>query len=273
MRQHKNILITGASTGLGKAMAERFVSNGHNVVGTSRKASLDTKIASNGLTMLELDVCEDDSVEALLRKVEAEKFVPEILILNAGYGIFGAVEETSTAQVIAQFDTNFVGVHRLVKAFIPMFRTQGGGHIVIIGSMLSQLSIPFQSFYGATKAALACYASALRMELKPFGIDVTLIEPGDHNTDFPALREVQGAEEESPYFANMFQTLEYMAAGERNGASPTRFANQVVKILNKRQPKFRHFVIKPVERVVLLMNKFLPHKFVEYFVIKMLKLI
>lgn len=228
------VLITGASSGLGKATAELFASRGYRVFGTSRKAN---GRAVNGVTMVPMDVTEDESVNNAVATVVDQAGRIDVLINNAGYGIGGAIEDTTVDESKALFETNFFGVHRVCRAVAPILRAQGHGHIINIGSLGGVVSFPFQSFYSATKSALASISDGLSMELKAFGIKVTRVEPGDYKTGFSDARTMaanSGAD--SVYYQRCQRAIEIMARDEQSGADSAQLANKLVKIAEMRRP-------------------------------------
>lgn len=256
------VIVTGASSGLGKAIAARLVRDGARIIGTSRSAPTHGAIADTGLTMAQLDVCCDASVAAFAQRVADAGAVPRTIILNAGFGISGAIEDTSATAALAQFDTNFIGAHRVVRAFLPMLRAQGGGQLVFIGSVAGRIALPFQAFYCASKAALASYVEALRVELRPFGIKVTLIEPGDHKTDFPDRRQGHDGMA-SVYDPLMRRVLRAMTASERAGAAPETLADLVSQIVAAASPRRRYLKINGTERFFVTMRAMLPDAWFE----------
>ncbi|WP_243453912.1 SDR family NAD(P)-dependent oxidoreductase [Sandaracinobacteroides saxicola] len=252
------ILVTGASSGLGKAIAERLAAGGARVVGTSRHAATDGPIAASGLTMAQLDICDDVSVASLKNRLQEAGALPATIVLNAGFGISGAIEETPVDAARAQFDTNLLGAHRVVQAFLPSLRARGGGRLIVIGSLAGRIALPFQGFYSASKAALAAYAAALRIELRPFGIDVTLVEPGDHRTGFPDRRQPPADRHHSPYEPQQSRVLAAMIASEQAGASPESLADAVVHLTHTRGRHAGFAKASAFERLFLLLHRVLP---------------
>lgn len=204
--------------------------------------------------MVQLDVCDSDSVSALYDLLEANHALPDLLILNAGFGISGAVEETPIDLAKQQMETNFFGVHRLVKAFLPKMREKRTGQIIVIGSLAAQVTVPFQAFYSASKAAISSYTQGLRMETVTFGIRVSLIEPGDHKSDFGRNRVVGGSANASAYHPQCAHALSIMEKSELNGPPSNRVAELVVKIASNKKPKFRYLQIQNSERIVLFLK-------------------
>ncbi|MBE5817275.1 MAG: SDR family NAD(P)-dependent oxidoreductase, partial [Clostridiales bacterium] len=175
---NKVVLVTGASSGIGFACAEYFASKGLKVYGTTRRLS-EGKAYPKGVTMLELDICIDESVERAVNAVMKAEGRIDILVNNAGCGIAGAIEDTSVSEAQGQMDTNFMGIHRMCKWVLPYMRSASMGSIVNISSVAGFVPIPFQAFYTASKYAVEAYTRALRLEVKPFGIRVSAVEPGD----------------------------------------------------------------------------------------------
>jgi NAD(P)-dependent dehydrogenase (short-subunit alcohol dehydrogenase family) len=185
MRNRESIaLVTGASTGIGEATAERLAKAGYQVYGTSRRGA---QAGRRSFAMLPLDVTSDESVEAAVREVMRLHGRIDLLVNNAGFGIApAAAEESSIAQARSIFDTNFFGIVRMTRAVVPHMRRQGGGRIINIGSVLGFLPMPYMALYSATKHAVAGYSESLDHELRTLGIRVSVVEPAYINTPFDA---------------------------------------------------------------------------------------
>ena len=175
-KQSLVVLVTGTSSGFGRAISVALAAAGHRVYGTTRASSAQS---GPGVLPLALDVTRDDQVQAGVAQIMRDAGRIDALVNNAGIGIAGAVEDFTIEEVKQQFDTNFFGVHRMCRAVLPHMRKQGSGHIVNMSSLGGIVSLPFGSMYCASKFALEAYSEALRMEVRPFGIWVSLIEPGD----------------------------------------------------------------------------------------------
>jgi short-subunit dehydrogenase len=256
MADPKVVLITGASSGIGKACASHLASLGHTVYGTSRKGG----DAIGSVRMIPMDVTDDRSVaDGVDRVVRAEGRL-DALLNNAGYGIAGAVEETSIREAQQQFDTNFFGMFRLTKAVLPRMRERRSGLIVNMGSIGGLISIPFQSFYCATKFAIEGFTEALRMEVRGFGVRVALIEPGDHQTNFTRsrIRTQESQKEGSAYRPAFEKALGVMERDEQNGPSPDGIARRVAAILSDRSPALRHPVGMFLQRFAVTLKSALP---------------
>ena len=181
-----------------------------------------------------------------------------MVVLNAGYGISGAIEDTPVEAAKAQFNTNFFGVHRMVRAVLPGLRARGGGRLIVIGSVSAQIPVPFQAFYSASKAAVASYVGALRMEVAAFGVDVTVVEPGDHKTAFGAARPLSDSGPESAYQPQAQRAVAIMEASELAGAPASDVARLVVKIAGLQKPKARYVQANRMERLGLVLQRVLP---------------
>ncbi|ROH92118.1 SDR family oxidoreductase [Stagnimonas aquatica] len=256
----KTILVVGASSGLGRACAQALAEAGHRVYAASRRPPRDLA----GCKPLALDVDREDSVQAAITWLLAAEPRIDVLINCAGFGIAGAIEDSSSAEAQAQFETNFFGAVRVTRALLPQFRAQAGGLIVQVGSLVTQLPVPFQAYYCASKAALESWAEALRFELAPFGIAVVCIEPGNFATGFTAQRRrVQGWTASSPYAARCEASVGWMEEDERKGLDPRRFVGQVLKLVEHPRPVFRHLAIAPIERLALWLRALLPQRWYE----------
>ena len=177
-------LVTGASSGIGEATADRLAKAGYTVFGTSRRTALAGK---RSFEVLPLDVTRDASVEACVGEVLRRAGRIDLLVNNAGFGVAPAgAEESSIEQAQAIFDTNFMGIVRMTRAVVPHMRRQGIGRIINIGSVLGFLPMPYMALYSATKHAVAGYSEALDHELRTMGIRVAVVEPAYINTSFDA---------------------------------------------------------------------------------------
>ncbi|MAZ89487.1 MAG: short-chain dehydrogenase/reductase [Cellvibrionaceae bacterium] len=260
---HKDILITGASTGLGAAMAAKLVDRGHRVVGTSRRAAVPLRLLEGELTMAPLDVCKDESVEELKAWLNDVNFNPDVIILNAGNGISGSIEHTSDQAARNQFETNFFGVHRMVRAFLPQLRRRKSGHILIVSSMAGMVSIPFQGLYSASKFAVEGYAEALRAEVMAHGLKVSLIEPGDYKTNFGESQLSNESNTCSGYEPQASRAIQKMRDSEDNGGDPVELADLVERIIRTPNPKLRYLSGSIIERLGIRLKRILPGSLFE----------
>lgn len=254
MPEQRVVLVTGASSGVGQSTARLLTQSGYRVLGTSRKPTEagDT----SGVTMLPLDVRSDDSVAACLSAVSSLVDRVDILVNNAGYELAGALEEVSLDEAKAQFETNFFGVVRMVKAVLPLMRRQKLGQIINVTSLAGLSPIPFMGIYSASKFALEGYTEALRLELSPFNIRVSQIEVGFLRTPMMNNRQVAVGRiaEYDPWRRRAFDAIQ---ASERNGPGPELVADAVLKIAASRTPRLRYVVGKQA-RFVTRLRQFLP---------------
>src|SRR5262249_38499565 len=236
----KVVLITGASSGIGLTCCEYLAGKGLLVYGASRSLTAGARGAFHTLRM---DVTEDASVEQAVRAMHEQQGRIDVVINNAGNGIAGAVEETSPQEAMAQFDTNFFGVHRVCRAVLPIMRRQRSGIVVNISSLAGLLAVPFQAFYSASKFAMEGFTEALRMEVRPFGIRVSLIEPGDFKTEFPVnRRNTAQAEKSDVYREPAERCVGVMREEEKNGHAPVAVARLVERIIHDPSPRLRYTV-------------------------------
>lgn len=240
------VLVTGASTGFGRATAERLANAGMTVFGTSRRAPVPGELprdrpARGTVTMVALDVRKDEDVRACVAGVMERAGRIDALINNAGYSLCGAVEENTLEEVKGLFETNFFGYVRMIREVLPMMRAQGGGRIINVGSLAGVVGVPFHTHYSATKFALEGLSEGLRMEVRRFGIHVSLIEPADFRTEGTAARVYPSAGLDA-YAAVRDRAVKIMIQSEQGGPGPEAFAALVEKILKAKKPKLRYRV-------------------------------
>ena len=262
--QGKVILITGASSGFGRAIAKALAAKDSLVFGTARTPHA---AAVDGVTTLPLDVTQDDSVQACIAEVMRAAGKIDAVINNAGIGIAGAIEDTTPTEAQAQFETNFFGTHRVCRAVLPHLRAQGAGTIINMSSLAGRIPLPFQGFYSATKFAIEAYTEALRMEVRPFGIFVSMIEPGDFATSFTANRRMTNATiSSSPYYESATQAVATMARDEQANQDLSPVIAAVKTILESRHPALRYPRANATQRTFNALRPFLPQALAEYLI-------
>lgn len=267
----KVVLITGASSGIGRTCCEYLAGLGMTVYGASR--SLSGGDAGNFKT-LRMDVTDDASVRDGIKNIQELQGRIDVVMNCAGYGIAGAVEETSPEEAMAQFDTNFFGVHRVCRAVLPIMRQQKGGVIINVSSLAGLLAVPFQSFYSASKFAMEGMTEALRMEVRPFGIRVALIEPGDFKSEFPANRvNTMDSVKSNIYRELLERCVGVMREEEKNGKEPLSVARLVERIINDPSPRLRYTIGPFEERLGPKLKSVLPYRVYEYLFMKHYKLV
>ena len=261
------IVITGASSGLGRAAAELFLRKGFTVYALSRHAEETSFPEGNGRIIgINTDVTKEESVRRAAERVN-DLGGAGILLHCAGFGIAGAAEDTDPEDVRRQFETNFFGVLRINRAFLPAMRRRGGGLILAAGSVAGIYPIPFQSAYSASKFALEAYMEALRMEAAPFGIRACIIEPGDTKTGFTAAREIT-MPEDSPYYDGCRRSVQKMERDERSGADPSAFAKTALRLAQKKNPKPR-VVVGVSYRLLTFLKRLLPARAVNFLLVQL----
>src|SRR5947208_10490738 len=247
-------LVTGASSGIGKAAALALVDAGFEVVGTSRNTS--GVAPRDGVTFLDLDVTSDESVRTLVRGVIERFGRIDVLVNNAGTGAAGAAEESSVAQIQRVFDINFFGLVRMTKAVLPHMRAQGRGRIINISSVLGLVPAPYMASYAATKHAIEGYSESMDHELRQHGVRVLLVEPAYTKTGFDA--NALQADAPLPIYAEQRQAFDrVIASAMEGGDDPTTVARSIVAAATDPKPKLRYTAGSTAGRVSAL-RRFVP---------------
>ena len=256
----KVVLITGASSGFGKSCAEFLSAKGYKVYGTSRKPAG----GSAPCEMIRMDVNDDASVTQGIRMIVEKEGRIDVVVNNAGFGIAGSVEDTSVEEMKSQFETNYFGVFRVCREVLPVMRRQQSGTIINVGSIAGSIGVPFQGAYSASKAAVQSITEVLRMEVKPYGIRVALIDPGDFKTGFTDSRVKTKQAVANPDYTDRFtKALQTMEVEERKGCDPVKLAELVYKIINSKSPRLRYMAGPVMEIFAVHLRKFLPAKLFE----------
>lgn len=249
----KTVLITGCSSGIGRASAEALKQRGWQVIPTARKdADLQT-LRENGFQPVKLDLANEESVaKAYKQALDIAGNKLGALVNNAGYGQPGALEDLSRAEMRRQFEVNVIGTQHLTNLCIPSFRSQGYGRIVNVSSMLGRITMPFIGAYCASKYALESISDALRVELRDSGVAVSLIEPGPIDTNFSenahaSLMQIKAASSPfAPHYATQGERMRKRSSGHSPGMhAPRAAAFKVVKALESRHPNSRYKVTIP----------------------------
>lgn len=250
MIEQKVVLITGTSSGFGRATALLLQKNGYKVFGTSRKPSHEKEFET-----LNLDVDSDVSVASCVSTLMKKANRIDVLVNNAGFVSSGALEECSIQDAKAQFETNFFGAVRVANAVLPIMRNQKSGRIINIGSLAGIIPAPFQGFYAASKAALISYSEVLRQEVRPFNIKVSVVEPGFFSTKlFDKGR--QASKSISEYKEIEKRAMSSLTADTKNGGDPKAVAEAILKIIESGSPRLHYPVGK--EKKYLFVKKILP---------------
>ena len=250
----KTALVTGASSGIGKATALALSQAGYKVIGTSRKAQAGE--LRNGMRMIACDVTDDSSVAQAVALARAELGSIDLLVNNAGYAVSGAAEESSVEQVRALFDTNFLGVVRVTNTVLPIMRQQGQGRILNIGSVVGLIPGPFGAYYAASKHAIEGYSESLDHEVRTFGIRVAVIEPWATKTSIEA-NSPQGDRPIAAYAPTLVKYRAAFDAAMAAGDTAEDVAATIVEAAQDRVPRLRYPSGKAA-RQTSLARRFLP---------------
>jgi NAD(P)-dependent dehydrogenase (short-subunit alcohol dehydrogenase family) len=254
----KSVLITGCSTGIGRATVERLLKSGWKVTATARRLETIKDLADAGARTLPLDVTDEASMAAAVKAVEQEDAAVGVLINNAGYGLQGPVEEVSMDELRRQFETNVFGLVRMCQLVLPGMRRQGWGRIVNLSSIGGRLTFPGGGPYHGTKHAIEAISDVLRFEVRPFGVKVILVEPGTVLTPFgdTALASIEGAKDTGPYAGfkeGLTETVEgaYKGRLSRMGISADKVARVIEKAIGARRPRSRYPVGAPARMGIM----------------------
>ena len=232
----KNVFVTGASSGIGRACAVMFARNGCDVTGVSRNTEEKTEHFAGGgsLTLRKLDVTDEEAT----RKFIEELPQVDIAVLCAGMGVAGPAETAPSGLTRKQMEVNYFGTLNAAQPCLTRMRARGNGLLIIIGSIAGRVSIPMQSQYSASKYALEAFTDAVRMEMKQYGVRACIIEPGDTKTGFTAARETQDVSS-AGYGSILEKSVAKMAADEQNGRSPDSVAKVALALAARKNPPAR----------------------------------
>jgi NAD(P)-dependent dehydrogenase (short-subunit alcohol dehydrogenase family) len=273
--KQKVILITGASSGIGYDTAERLAKQGHKVYGAARRMDKMLPLKDLGVIPIQMDVTDDASMVAGVNAVLKAEGRIDVLVNNAGYGYFGAIENVSMEEARRQIEVNVFGLGRLTQLVIPHMRQQGSGRIVNVASIAGKLAIYFGGWYHVSKFAVEGFSDALRMELKPFGIDVVIIEPGAIRTDWGIIAAEHLAESSkgTVYEEASMNEAKIMKYGYSSKllSPPSVIAKAICKGVNRKHPKARYRTGRGSHSMVFL-HWLLPARWWDALVRKTMKL-
>ena len=245
--QRPVVLLTGASSGIGYDVAPLLVRYGYTVYGAARRVEKIEELASEGVKALSMDVTDEASMEAAVQQIIDAEGRIDVLINNAGYGSYGAIEDVPIDEARRQFEVNLFGLARLTQLVLPHMRARGRGRILNISSMAGRITMPLGAWYHATKYALEAFSDALRMEVEEFGIDVVIIEPGGIKTLWGLIaadhleessRNGVYAEQAQRVAANMRK----LYSPSSNLSEPKVISRTILRALEARRPKTRYLV-------------------------------
>jgi NAD(P)-dependent dehydrogenase (short-subunit alcohol dehydrogenase family) len=238
----KIALVTGASSGIGQAITEALAGDGYFVFATARRMGQLETLRCDNIEPLYLDVTDLGTINAAISHIRSSKGRIDVLVNNAGYGHFGTIEGLHPDQVRRQFEVNVFGLGQMTRAVLPLMREQGAGVIVNLASIVGRVSLPFAGWYSASKHAVEALSDALRLEVKPFGIKVVIIEPGAINTEFAgkSLEMLDQSQDPRVYesqkrgFRRLIEDLYGKAPG------PDIIARIVLKVVKSSKPRPRY---------------------------------
>jgi len=257
----KVVLITGASSGFGKVMAQFLSQKGLSVWGTSRKASQETN--AGDYKMIPMDVQDSDSIEAAVERIIAKDNRIDVLINNAGISLVSPLEETPLETMQTVMDVNLYGTLRVCQAVVPVMRQQKSGLIINVSSIGGLMGLPFRGVYSASKFALEGLTESLSMEMKSFGITVCMVEPGDFKTNIAQNRLHVELNDNSPYGDTSAMVEKTADMQMEKAANPELIGPAVYSIIRKEKPKLRYRVGSLTEKLSVFLKTILPGRYFE----------
>ncbi len=271
----KVILVTGASSGIGRESAQYLLNDGHIVYSVARRTDKMANLHSAGARVLAMDMTDEQSISKGVQSIIQEQERIDVLFNNAGYGLYGAVEEVSMKDARHQFEVNLFGLASLTQLVIPYMREQKSGTIINTSSMGGKIYTPFGAWYHATKHALEGWSDCLRFELRPFGINVVIIEPGAIQTEFGdrVAESFAKSSNESPYLqmkTSMVNTMQNRHERGQFGSPPSVIAKVVSRIVHTKKPKTR-YVAGSLAKPLLFVRKYFGDRVYDKVLTRMIK--
>jgi len=256
----KVVLITGASSGIGKSVATFLQDKGCKVYGTSRNPK---NIKDFTFELIALDVLKLDTISNAINYIIQKEGRLDVLVNNAGMGITGPVEDTPTEEMRAVFNTNLFGAIDVMKAVLPQMRSQKSGIIINVTSIAGYMGLPFRGLYSASKGALETVTEAVSMEVQNFGIKAVNIAPGDFVTNIAAGRYHTPVFKNSAYKQKYQENLDLMDAHVDDGMDPIEMAKSIYKIINTKKPKLHYKVGNFMQKFSIALKRILPDRIYE----------
>lgn len=268
----KVALVTGASSGIGKETAKLLVENGYVVYGASRRLEKMSELKDIGVKLIEMDIADDNSIVKNVDEILNNENRIDVIVNNAGYGSYGALEDVPISEAKYQFEVNVFGLARLTQLFLPTMRKQKSGKIINISSIGGSFGEPHGSWYHATKFAVEGLSDSLRMELKQFGIDVVIIKPGAILTEWNSIaRENLLKVSGNTAYKDLAQKhVKMLANADSGGSSPKVVAEIILKAVQSNKPKTR-YATGSGSTVVLLMRRILSDRLFDKMMLSMMK--
>jgi len=244
----KVALVTGSSSGIGFETALALARENYFTFASMRNTDKGEKIQeiakkeNLNLEVIELDIDKEESIKSAVKKIQEQKGRIDVLVNNAGYGLFGCVEDITIDELKAQFETNFFGVVRLIQEIAPTMRKQGSGIIVNVSSVAGRMGFPGTPAYISSKFALEGLSESMRYELSPFGIETIIIEPGVINSNFFSSMKVTKGKPDSPYKEITEKVMKGVKMMSEMGTPPDEVAKTIIKAIQTKQPLPRYIV-------------------------------
>lgn len=257
---NKVVLITGASSGIGKSIGEFLHHKGFIVYGTSRNPE---KILNSVFPLINLEVRDVNSIKSAVQKVILLSGKLDVVINNAGVGITGPIEEIPIDEMKNNFDTNLFGPIEVMKTVLPQMRSQKSGLIINITSIAGYMGLPYRGIYSASKGALELITESLSMEVKPFGINIISVAPGDFVTNIASGRFHAPVLQGSAYEKSYGDTIKLMNKQVNEGNDPTEMAKAIFKIIQTQNPKIHYKVGSFIQKFSVILKRILPDKIYE----------
>lgn len=256
----KVVLITGGSSGIGKAVGEFLLEKGFTVYGTSRNPD---RVANSLFPLLTLDVRNADSIQKAIAEIIDKSGRVDVVINNAGVGITGPIEETPIEEIKNNFETNLFGPIEVMKAVLPAMRSQKSGLIINITSIAGYMGLPYRGVYSSSKAALEIISESISMEVKSFGINVVNVAPGDFATNIASGRYHAPVIKGSAYENAYGNTLKQMDEHVNSGSNPNQMAFAIYQIINEKNPKVHYKIGDFMQRFSIVLKRILPDRMYE----------
>ncbi|MDZ4823589.1 MAG: SDR family oxidoreductase [Flavobacteriales bacterium] len=261
----KIILVTGASSGIGKAIAKVLSTNGHTVYGTSRRAQNFEPLEN--FCMVQMDVIDENSVRQAIEIIQLKHGRLDVVVNNAGVGFNGAAEDVSNEEIRNNFELNVIGAWNVCRAVLPIMRNQKSGHIISISSFAGLMGLPFRSVYSATKHALEGMMECLSMEVQQWNVHVSIIEPAEFKTNIIDNRGT--SKKVGEHYRSDFQRITKQINEGVNGApEPGMVGEVVLKIISSQHPKLRYKIAPLSTRLSIPLKRLLPARMFERMMMK-----
>jgi short-subunit dehydrogenase len=266
----KVVLITGASSGIGLAVASHLATKNYIVYGTYRSRQPEQPFPFH---WMELDVHSEEMIHEVVAHIIQKEGRIDVLINNAGLGTVGSLEDTTLEESRSVFETNVFGVHAMCRAVLPHMRKQQAGTILNITSIAGIVALPYRGVYNSTKFAVEGFSEALSMEVKPFGINVIILRPGDYKTNITSNRAIaRNAMDPSSVYYDSFQRAHFQIKEEVNTAwTPNKIAVDIARILKKKRPRLHYISAPLIQKFSITAHRYLPSRLFENMVSRFYK--